>query len=112
MYFHYMKEKDSNFHVLEQEYGFATYRYMDFGQEKAVYIEDIYVVPDRRKENLASKMSAEIVEVGRAKGCTYMLGTVDLSLPSATESIKVLLAHGMRLVNYFENNTLWFTKEI
>lgn len=107
-----MKERDPEFNVVEVKSGFATYRWMNLEGNKAVYIEDIYVVPEHRKGNIATELSEIIQKKAKERGCTYLLGTVDVSKPTATDSIKVLLAHGMSLVNYHEHNTLWFKKEI
>lgn len=92
LYSQYLAEKDG-FSVLEDKHGFATYKVFD----DVVYIRDIYVTPEMRRTGLAAQMADQICARAKSQGCTSVQGTVDPHLPSATDSIKVLLAYGMKL---------------
>lgn len=84
LYFDYMQERDPEFNSIVDEYGFATYRYLDFGATKAVYIEDLYVKPCYRKSNKASELSEKVQKIAKEKGCTMLLGTVDITRSTAS----------------------------
>ena len=111
MWLNYLKERDPSINVIELPEGFATYKYMDLGSAKAVYIEDIYVSPEHRDENIASKMSQMVQDKAKLDGCEYLLGTVCPESKGSTASLKVLLAHGMTLLKS-EPNLVWFYKEL
>lgn len=107
LYSNYLREKTQD-HIIEMDQGFATYRFMD---EKTVYIVDIYVLPDFRKQNLASTIADTIVDVARKKGCNKLLGSVVPSNKGSTISLKVLLGYGMTLKSS-SNDFVVFEKEI
>lgn len=95
--------------ILEYEHGYATYRYTD--TDKTVYIIDIYVEPEFRKQGLAAKMADEIVKFAQIRGCKKLIGSVVPSVKNSTASVKVLLAYGMSLDSSTENFIL-FKKDI
>lgn len=107
LYADYIQER-TNDYIIEDETGFATYRFLN---EKSVYIIDIYVRPDVRTSKLASKMANEIAEIAKHKGCTEMFGTVVPSAKGSDTSIKVLQGYGMRLHNS-SNDLIVFKKDI
>ncbi len=94
LYAEYLKEK-SNDEIIENERGFASYRYLNEG--KSVYIVDIYIVLNARKTGAASAMADLIVNEAKKKGCIELLGTVVPSSKNSTDSLKVLLGYGMSL---------------
>lgn len=107
MWANYLKEKTEDL-MRETEHGFATYKYID---EKTVYIMDLYVDPDFRKSNVASKLADSIIEEAKGKGCVKLLGSVVPSNKNSTASLKVLLAYGMVLKSS-SNDFIVFEKEI
>jgi ribosomal protein S18 acetylase RimI-like enzyme len=106
LYGDYLRER-TNDHILETGRGFATYRFV----ENAVYIVDIYVVPQFRKSGEASQMADAIAKAAKEQGCTKMLGSVVPSMKGSLDSVKVLLAYGMRPVSAREDFIV-FEKEI
>lgn len=94
LYAQYIVERTSD-HIIERPDGFATYRYVN--DDRAVYIVDIFVIPEARKKGLAAEMADLIGEQGRMNGCKEMLGTVVPSSKNSTTSMKILLAYGMTL---------------
>ncbi len=80
--------------IIENEYGFATYRYLN---NDTVYIVDIYIVPEYRKSNKASVIADEVVRAAKLRGCVKLLGTVTPTAKNSTVSLKVLLGYGMTL---------------
>ncbi len=107
LYAEYLAERLGD-HIIENEKGFATYRYTD---ETTVYIVDIYVRPDFRKQGVAGDIADYIMELAKKKGCTKMLGSVVPSAKGSTESIKVLLGYGMS-VDSCTNDFILFRKAI
>ena len=93
LYADYLKERTED-RIIETEQGFAVYRFPD---KDTVYIVDIYVKPEFRKHGVASDFSASIMKEAKQRGCKKMIGSVVPSTHGSTESIKVLLAHGMSL---------------
>jgi len=94
MYAKYLTER-TNDRILETGHGFATYRMLS--EQKAVYIIDIYVDSDFRKAGTASQMADEIAKIAKKEGYTKMFGTVVPSMKNSTDSVRVLLAYGMKL---------------
>lgn len=110
MYASYVRERLGD-EVLETDKGFATYRYIKEGGVDAVYIVDLFVKTDFRKENVASEMADMIVEAAKAVGCKRLIGTVNPSAKNATTSLKVLLGYGMEL-HWCTQDTITFKKEL
>ena len=111
MWFEYQRERFKDFMVLEKDYGFATYSYLELESTNGVYIEDIYIVPDERKNNRASELSNEIQDIAKKQGMTHLFGSVATDAEGADTSIKVLQAHGMKFLSS-TNEIIWFIKEI
>ena len=111
MYLDYMREKTDKKILEIKDEGFAVYEYTTLDGKPAVYIEDIYIIPKLRQTRLASKMSDIIYAEAKELGCTIALGSVHTNIKGATTSMKVLLAHGMKLLKS-DNELIWFYKEI
>ena len=111
MYLDYIREK-TNKKVLEiADKGFATYEYTTIGEDKAVYIEDIYVIPELRETGLASEIANKIYAEAKELGCTYAVGSVNTNIEGTTVSMKVLMSHGMEFLK-IDNELIWFYKGI
>ncbi len=106
LYGDYIKERE-NKEIVETSDGFATYAI--FGD--TCYIIDIYVVPAMRRSKVASELADKVVLAAKERGCSVLIGSVSVELPSATSSIKTLFGYGFRVKN-FADNLLWFVKEI
>lgn len=107
LYGSYLKEK-TNVHIVEDEKGFATYRYTEDG---AVYIIDIYVTPDYRHSGVASEMADKIGTIAKRNGISRMYGSINLETKQCTDSLKVLLAYGFQL-HSSSANFLLLSKEL
>lgn len=102
----YIMERD-NKNMLEEEYGFATYYFID----EIVYLEDIYVTPEMRKTYVASQLADKVADKAREAGCKRMLGSVKMIDKSRDRNIKVLMNYGMKLDSSNEH-MLYFIKDI
>lgn len=111
LYSQYIKERTFD-SILETSEGFATYRFVHTtGGNKAVYIVDIYTVPELRNSGVAKRFADEIVKEAKEKGCNELFGTVVPSTKNSTISMKVLIAYGMT-VSGTGNDVVVFRKEI
>ena len=108
LYAKYLTER-TNDKILETAHGFATYRIIP--DQKAVYVVDIFVEADFRKAGNAAQMADEIAKIAKKEGCIKMLGSVYPSTKNSTDSIRVLLAYGMRLQSA-SNDFILFEKDI
>ena len=97
-----------NDEVIENESGFAVYRFLGKDQ---VYIVHIYVVPYLRKSKAASALADAIVAEAKQRGCTELLGTVVPSAPACGTSLRVLLGYGMEMKS-IDGNMIVFSKGI
>lgn len=91
MYASYLKEHSGD-SIIETDFGFVTYRFIN---DKQVYIIDVYVEPEFRKQDKASDLANMVAEIAKQSGHNQMLGTVVPSLKNSADSMKVLLAYGM-----------------
>lgn len=112
MFDQYIKEREGfdmriRFNAEGKEVGFAIYKF--FGDE--CYIKDIYVVPEERKNHIASKLADDISEIARIHGCKMLSGSVSLIAGNPTVSTKVLFGYGMEIV-YCKGDLLWFKKSL
>lgn len=106
VYAEYLKEREGK-EVVENDNGFLSYRiFNDY-----VYIVDIYVVPEKRKTGLAKFWADQVCEIAKAKGAKTLVGSVDVRANGATESLKVLLAYGMR-VDSIDGQMIYFKKDL
>ncbi len=99
LYSEYLCERTDT-HIIENDEGFATYRYVN---EAQVYIVDLYVKPKARKQGCAAMMADLICREAKEHGCIEMIGTVDVTAKGAKESLAVLFAYGMDLVSCSNN---------
>lgn len=108
LYANYLREKTTD-QIMETDHGFATYRFLK--DQNAVYIVDIYVLPEFRKSNVASSMADAIVKAAKEDGYKKLVGSVIPSNKNSTDSLLVLLAYGMSLESS-SNDFIVFGKEI
>lgn len=93
MYAQYVLER-ANKYVLENDKGFATYFFVADG----IYAEDVWVRPEFRRTDVATKFGDQIAQVGISKGFKRMYGSVKPSANGSTDSLKFLLAYGFQLL--------------
>jgi len=106
LYAQYREEREGAA-VIEDEYGFAS---CIFGDDHA-YIDEIFVVKEKRKEGHASKYADKIALMAKERGLNKLYGSVCTEAKGATASVKVLLAYGFKL-SHCEENMIYFIKEI
>lgn len=100
LYAEYLRERTDD-EIIETDKGFLSYRFLNDG--KSVYIIDVYIRPEFRQQGMAAKMADMVAEIARERGALEMLGSVSPIAKTSTDSLKVLLAYGMRLQSSSEN---------
>jgi predicted GNAT superfamily acetyltransferase len=111
MFKDYLKERLGR-EMLESEHGFAIYGFNCLGLDMPhVYIEDIYVTPEKRKSGEAVRLADKIAEMAKSKGIRAMVGSVAIDATGSETSLKVLIAYGMKPLSA-NNNTIYMCKEI
>lgn len=93
--------------TLESDKGFVIYSFIDDG----CYIEEIFILKEYRKTGEASKLTDQIVEIARQKGCKKLLGSVIPSTPVATNSLRAMIAYGFHVTGSI-NNFIYLEKEL
>lgn len=106
LYAQYIEERE-DLAIIERKEGFATYKI----DGESCYIADIFVTIESRKAGVALEMCEEIVKIAKTLNCKYILGSVDPRARGATESIKAILAMGMRL-SEVRGQLIFLAKEI
>ena len=101
------KEERENAIIVEDEYGFAS----AVEYENHMYIDEIYVIPEERKNNRASTYADKIAYIALEKGYKKLLGSIDPKANGSTTSMKVLLAYGFKLL-CVDNNLIYLEKQI
>lgn len=89
------------------EVGFATY-HLNQGE---CYIEDIYVVPEKRRTREGTRIAEEIVLIAKSNGINLLTGSVSLKANGKEASIKSLMYYGMSPVAT-NGDMIYFSKEI
>lgn len=106
LYAEYIKELSGK-HIIESEKGFCSYSIT----EDKCYLEEIYVRPEFRGQNISNKMCNEIINIAKELGCKKFFGTVIPSANNSTISLKMLISNGFKLENSF-NNLIVFVKDL
>jgi hypothetical protein len=108
MFEEYAEEKGFGPRVLHVPgVGFATYQLIP-GE---CYIDEIYVVPAKRKSQEGSRMADAIVKIAKEKGISLLTGSVCLKANGKEKSMKALLGYGLSPAAT-NGDMVYFAKEI
>jgi len=108
MFEDYANERGFGPRILETEYGFATY----YLEEDSCYIEDIYVLPEKRNKKMGSDMANRIVELAKQKQIGTLYGSVNKLAKSAQTSRDILSSYGFIKLEEEDDELEWYVKEI
>lgn len=108
-YAEYLKER-TNKQILETPRGFVTYYYLD-NEFKGLMIEDIYVSPDYRGNDVASGMADQLVNEAKQLGYVKCYGQICPYAKNSTDSMKVMIAWGLK-IHSINNNLIFLVKDI
>lgn len=107
LYAQYIKEREDK-EVIESDEGFATYKIFSNGE---CYLQDLYVIPEKRKSGLAIEMTNKVVEIAKEHGCHTLVGSVCSEDKSATKNMKIFLTYGMQ-IHKIIGNMIFLNKKI
>ena len=106
MFADYIKERLGK-EIIETDKGFATYSFTKDG----VYVEDIYVKPDFRRERVAWDLLDQIAEIALNQGVRMMYGSCVPSTTGATEAMSAAIKYGFKL-DSSTNNFIVYKKDL
>lgn len=103
----YHEEREGKLY-LSNPHGFAFYKF----EHDYCYITDIYVEPEFRKENIASKIADEITVIAKDKGYKFLVGSTDIRAKGHKVSMLSLLHYGFEAFRITDNSIIFYKKEI
>lgn len=107
--YEYMKEREG-YKFYETDEGLIMYKLVP--EVNAVYVTDIYVVPDKRNEYIGTYMTDKVVADCKERyGCTLLVGSVCLDDSKCSINRKILETYGMTF-SHQEGSMLYFKKEV
>lgn len=93
--------------VLSTEYGFAAYVLAP----ECLFIDEFYVVPERRKLGLGKYLLNDLCTVAHNAGLRYIRSTVSLASLTASSSLSAQLAVGFQAIKA-ENGSILLQLEV
>jgi GNAT superfamily N-acetyltransferase len=81
--------------MIQTDKGFATFFIVP--GTSVCYIEDIYVLPEHRKSDITTEMENSVKKWAVERGCTELMGSVNLSISTPERSLQILLHRGYKL---------------
>jgi len=93
MYADYVKERTSR-SILETEYGFVVFSYE--GEDYTLFIHELFVRKESRRRGHGARMIEELILDAGKRGAQQIVGCVDPRALNADESMKIILAYGLK----------------
>lgn len=84
---------DGRVTFIEYEWGFIAYSFPPEYPD-AVFVEDVYIVPEQRNASHALRLHAEVIRAGRKAGKKRSLFIVRLDSAACAENLRIYLAMG------------------
>jgi GNAT superfamily N-acetyltransferase len=106
LYAQYLEELEGGV-VIEHDYGFATCKIYD----NDFYLEDIYVVPEKRDTKLGSELYYQSAALAKELGYKRVLGSIVPSRSNSTRMMHVMLGMGFK-IHSSQNDIVFLYKEI
>lgn len=106
----YIKEL-KNFEIIEDSDGFITYQFMEQDEQKWCYIEELYVVPEKRKTGKVVELADAVTKIAIEAGCNKLLGSIVPSLQGAHRRLEILMSYNFKLYSS-QDNLIYLTKEL
>jgi hypothetical protein len=82
--------------LIETDYGMVTYVLQP--ENSSIFIQDLYVVPEQRKQHRASDLVDMVCEIGRKEGMTLMVSVVFMAYRYKEVSLLASLMYGCKIV--------------
>jgi hypothetical protein len=87
-YANYLKEREG-LDYFEDDTGFITYCF--YPEIQAVYLAEVYVIPEKRGTFAALRLFQKAVKIAKYNGYTKLLGSVDKSTNGYELSEKIMI---------------------
>lgn len=81
--------------VIESDHGFLVYYFV---LPDECYLEDVYVIPEKRKSGLCFQMFDQAAKQAKDLGCKYLTGSIIPSSNNAESSAQMQLKYGFRFL--------------
>ncbi len=107
LYADYVQERLEQ-ECIETDDGFITFAMLEPG---ACLIEDLYVVPEKRRARIAWDFADRVCVWARARRCHTLVARVYVGSTNATEALKAQLAYGFKL-HHLEQDRIVLTKSL
>jgi GNAT superfamily N-acetyltransferase len=104
----YVRERSDADVLVEPGKGWATWR---LASPAEVFIVDLYVAPEHRRNGVGTAIVDKIVAAGREVGAKKLSGAIDSRALNRTDSMRAFLAYGMEF-DRIDGAMLRFSKEI
>lgn len=106
MYKDYIKEREG-LELIYTDKGFCSYE----KNGECLFVSDIYIKPEYRKENVAKDMINQIVE--KHSDCKYLMGAYSTKAKNWKESMRFIIKMGLKYYKEDTNkNMVYLIKEI
>ena len=112
LYASYYEEYENKYSVFIPNIGFANYSIED---KNSIYIQEVYVVKNKRREGISGTLQKMCVEDAREKGLEvrYIYTSTATNSNTTKASLDVIEAYGYTTFNIDNtNNIIYFKKEI
>lgn len=106
LYAEYISEREGK-HIVEDEFGFATYSFVE--HLNAVYIEEVFVLPQFRQTGIGASYVSRISELAKSSNYENVITSVSPKAKGATTSLKAILGVGFQL-DSMDANLIYFKK--
>ena len=103
LYSEYIKESKGNT-VVEDEMGFYEYSL----KEECLYIENAYIIPERRGNNNGRKYMVQMAEIAKAFDLHQLMGVVNVKHLNANYLMDLYLKNGGNVI-LAQNDNIYFT---
>lgn len=106
LYAQYSKER-SDVDIYEDECGFFSYKRMEDG----IYLEDMYIIPERRGEKLSLRYISILEQICISNGISKIFSTIDCEANNFNHSLLAALHRGFKVLSA-DQNIIYIIKEI
>jgi len=106
LYAQYVNEREGK-EIVEDNNGFATFKFI----QDYCYVEDVYVVPAKRKSGICLGYINAIAEIALRNGYTKLLTSVSPKANGAEASLKSTMACGFKVLSC-DKDLIYFVKEL
>ena len=97
LYGKYIKERE-NCDIIEHESGFISYRIRDTQLGLTLFIEDIFVLPEKRRQGIAAEFCELIKSIAKKENCKQIMSGADPTTLNATESVAFQISMGSKII--------------